>query len=149
MTYHYTLKLTKKQLEVIQEATDLLTRIQLGQWDEIIRHLPLAKDIDHNTLYNDKRLIAQILSNHMADGMDGLFSSYGVGNHALPEENGIALDLFQAIRHKLSWEQAVKDGIVATEDAERQWPQMMAVTYDPPMKWSKEPLPVIERSLES
>lgn len=149
MSQQYTIKLTKNQLEVIQTATDLLTRIQLGQWDEIIQHLPIRKDVDHKSLYSDKRVIASILSQHLKDGMDGIFASFGVGNPELPESNSIALDIHHSIRHKLSWEQAVKDGIVATEDSKRQWPEMMTVNYDPPMKWSKEPLPVIERCMES
>lgn len=141
----YTIKLNKKQLQVIQQATNLLLRVELGQWREIQDHLPLKKDIDYNMLHQHFEIIGQLLSTHMVNGINGWSSSLGIGNEDLPESTTIATDIHDTIRHKLSWDDALKDGIVPSEDAPRQWSQMLGVSYDTPFHWSKEPLPVIDK----
>lgn len=138
--------LSKKQLEVIIKATDLLRRVQLGQWDHIIEHVPLKEDVNYDNLYNTKRTIAQLLSEYMVDNIDGIFGSLGMGNENLPESTAIATDIHDVIRYKLSWENAVKDGIIANEEEDRRWPEMLGVNYDEPFHWSKEDLPVIEKT---
>jgi hypothetical protein len=145
MTKTYTLTITEKQAQAIQEATDLLQRVQLGQWREIEDYLPLRYPVDYTNLHEDMRLIGQILSRYMVDGIDGGASSLGIGHPSLPENNGILYDLHCVIRHKLSWERAVEQGVVESEDSERKWPEMMTVNYDPPMKWGDEPLAKMER----
>ncbi len=145
MTKTYTLTITEKQAQAIQEATDLLQRVQLGQWREIEDYLPLRYPVDYTNLHEDMRLIGQILSRYMIAGIDGGASSLGIGHPSLPENNGILYDLHCVIRHKLSWERAVEQGVVESEDSERKWPEMMTVNYDPPMKWGDEPLAKMER----
>jgi hypothetical protein len=145
MTKTYTLTITEKQAKAIQDATDLLQRVQLGQWREIEDYLPLRYPVDYTNLHEDMRLIGQILSRYMIAGIDGGASSLGIGHPSLPEDNGILYDLHCVIRHKLSWERAVEQGVVESEDSERKWPEMMTVNYDPPMKWGDEPLPKMER----
>jgi hypothetical protein len=145
VTKTYTLTITEKQAKAIQDATDLLQRVQLGQWREIEDYLPLRYPVDYTNLHEDMRLIGQILSRYMIAGIDGGASSLGIGHPSLPEDNGILYDLHCVIRHKLSWERAVEQGVVESEDSERKWPEMMTVNYDPPMKWGDEPLPKMER----
>lgn len=141
----YTLTITEKQAWALQEATDLLQRVQLGQWREIEDNLPLKKPIDYEELRNDLQIIGALLSKHMINNIDGYASSLGIGNRNLPESNGILYDLHCVIRHKLSWERAVEQGIIDSEDSERKWPEMMTVNYDPPMKWGNEQLAKMER----
>jgi hypothetical protein len=141
----YNLTITEKQAWALQEATDLLQRVQLGQWKEIQDNLPLQKPIDYEEFHQDMRIIGAILSKHMIDGIDGGASSLGIGNKNLPESNGILYDLHCVIRHKLSWERAVEQNVIESEDSERKWPEMMGVNFDPPMKWGTEPLAKIER----
>lgn len=145
MTKTYTLTITEKQARVLQEATDLLQRVQLGQWREIEDNLPLKKPVDYEELRNDFQIIGAILSKHMINNVDGYSSSLGIGNENLPESNGILYDLHCVIRHKLSWERAVEEGIIESETSERKWPEMMTVNYDPPMKWGTEPFAKMER----
>ena len=145
MTKTYTLTITEKQARALQNATDLMQRIQLGQFREIEDNLPLKKPIDYEELHKDFRTIGDLLSKHMIDGIDGHASSLGVGHPELPESNGILYDLHCVIRHKLSWEYAVEQGIIESEDAPRKWPEMMTVNYDPPMKWGTEKLAKMER----
>jgi hypothetical protein len=141
----YNLTITEKQAWALQEATDLLQRVQLGQWKEIQDNLPLQKPIDYEEFHQDMRIIGAILSKHMIGGIDGGASSLGIGNKNLPESNGILYDLHCVIRHKLSWERAVEQNVIESEDSERKWPEMMGVNFDPPMKWGTEPLAKIER----
>ncbi len=141
----YNLTITEKQAWALQEATDLLQRVQLGQWKEIQDNLPLQKPIDYGEFHQDMRIIGAILSKHMIGGIDGGASSLGIGNKNLPESNGILYDLHCVIRHKLSWERAVEQNVIESEDSERKWPEMMGVNFDPPMKWGTEPLAKIER----
>jgi hypothetical protein len=141
----YTLTLTEKQLKVISTACELLSRIQGGQIREAFEHLPLKKPIDYEELRNDFKIIGALLSKHMIGNIDGYGSSLGIGHKDLPESNGILYDLHCVIRHKLSWERAVENGVIESEESPRKWPEMMAVSYDPPMKWSNESLAKMER----
>ncbi|MFO0006449.1 MAG: hypothetical protein ACK559_35540, partial [bacterium] len=84
----YNLTITEKQARALVDATDLLQRVQLGQWREIQDNLPLQKPIDYEELHQDMSLIGAILSKHMIDGIDGGASSLGVGHPDLPESNG-------------------------------------------------------------
>jgi hypothetical protein len=145
MTKTYTLTITEKQARALEDATDLLQRVQLGQWREIEDNLPLKKPIDYEELRADLKIIGALLSKHMVGNIDGYASSLGIGNENLPESNGILYDLHCVIRSKLSWERAVEMGIIESEDSPRKWPEMMTVNYDPPMKWGDEPLAKMER----
>ena len=145
MTKTYTLTITEAQARALQDATDLMQRIQLGQWREIEDNLPLKKPIDYDELRKDFRTIGDLLSKHMIGGIDGHASSLGVGHQELPESNGILRDLHCVIRHKLSWEYAVEQGIIESESSPRKWPEMLTVNYDPPMKWGTEKLAKMER----
>jgi hypothetical protein len=145
MTKTYTLTITEKQARALEDATDLLQRVQLGQWREIEDNLPLKKPIDYEELRADLKIIGALLSKHMVGNIDGYGSSLGIGNENLPESNGILYDLHCVIRSKLSWERAVEMGIIESEDSPRKWPEMMTVNYDPPMKWGDEPLAKMER----
>lgn len=145
MSKTYTLTITEKQARALQDATDLMQRIQLGQFREIEDNLPLKKPIDYEELHKDFRTIGDLLSKHMIGGIDGHASSLGIGHTELPESNGILYDLHCVIRRKLAWERAVEEGYIESEDSPRKWPEMMTVDYDPPMKWGSEKLAKIER----
>lgn len=144
-TKFYVLELTKEQLKALQWATDILQRIQLGQWREITDWLPLKKPIDYEELHKDQQIIGNILSKHMIDGIDGSFSSLGIGHPDLPENNSILYDIYCVIRNKLALEWAVEEGIIENENSPRKWPEMMTVDFDPPYKWSDQPLPKLLR----
>ena len=53
MTKTYTLTITEEQARALQYATDVLQRVQLGQWREIINWLPLKNPIDYEELHQD------------------------------------------------------------------------------------------------
>jgi hypothetical protein len=141
----YSVTLTEAQLQCIMAATDLYQRVQLGQWQEIMTSLPLQKPVDWQLLRDTFDSMSSLLAPHCIDNVDGKGSSLGVGHPALPADNSIAYDIHRTIRHKLAWQRAVSEGIVASETSARKWPEMLTVDYDAPMKWSTEPLPTIEQ----
>lgn len=133
--------LTKKQLELIASVTDLTQRVQLGQWREIEWFLPLGNPID----CNDLNRVGHILSKYTISGVDGWGSSLGIGHKDLPWTNSVLYDIRCAIRHKLSWEEAVERGYVERETSPRNWREMMTIDYDEPMHYGSEPLLDIKR----
>ena len=144
MTKTYTLTITEKQARALMDATDLLQRVQLGQWREIEDNLPLQKPIDYQELRDDFQIIGAILSKHMIDNIDGGASSLGVGHPDLPESNGILYDLHRVIRRKLSVERAVENGIIENENVSRN-EMPITVDFDTIMMWGTEPLAKLER----
>jgi len=140
----YTLTITEKQARALMDATDLLQRVQIGQWREIEDNLPLQKPIDYQELRDDFQIIGAILSKHMIDNIDGGASSLGVGHPDLPESNGILYDLHRVIRRKLSVERAVENGIIENENVSRN-EMPITVDFDTIMSWGNEPLAKIER----
>lgn len=146
MSKKYTVTLTEKQLRAISDAADLQQRLQLGQYREIENSLPIDyKTVNWEEFHEDMKEIGRLLSKHMIGDVDGTFCTLGVGNENLPESNSILYEIHRVIRHKLSWEKAVEDGIVESEESPRNWSKMMTVNFDEPMKYSDQPLPKIER----
>ena len=144
---NYNLQVTEKQLQVISTACELLSRIQGGQVRDVFDHLPLRKDMDWGVYHENQDELTKRMPGILKDGIDGWSSSFGVGNQELPESQAISWDLYEVIRHKISWERAVEKGIVESEDSPRKFMEMMGVSYDKPFNWSAEPLAKIERIL--
>lgn len=143
----YNLQITEKQLQVISTACELLSRIQGGQVLEAFDYLPLRKDMDWGVYHEIKDELTKRMPEILEDRINGYSSYFGVGHPELPESKDIAIDLYQTIRHKKSWERAVEEGIVESEDSPRKFTEMMGVSYDKPFMWSAEPLAKIERIL--
>lgn len=146
MEKRYTLEVNETQLKAIMAATELLTRVTGGQWQEMIEWLPLEAPTDWSSLHADIDLMTYLLSNHMKDNIDGRSAAFGVGNPKCHEFHDIAYDIKKTIEHKISWERAVEKGIVESEESPRDWSKMMSVNYDNPMNFSSQPLPKITRA---
>jgi hypothetical protein len=140
----YNLQITESQARALSFACDLLQRVQIGQWREIIDWLPLKKPIDYNELHQDQRIIGEILSKHMIDGIDGGASSLGIGHPDLPQNNGVLYDLYCVIRRKLAIERAVEEGVIEDKNVSRnQMP--ITVDFDTVYGWGDEKLAIMER----
>ena len=140
----YMLTITERQAQVISTAVEILARLGMGQWRDGIEHMPLKRD--YNTWYQDLAAIGSILRKHMIDNVDGWTRTHGIHSDAVTEHSRMAWDIHQAIRHRLAWDKAVKEGIVQSIDSPREWTKMMAVNYDEPIKACAEPLAKIELS---
>jgi len=140
----YTLQITEKQVQALKEATDLLMRVQLGQFREIKEHLPLKETIDYEALHQHLNLIGRILSVYMIDSIDGYGSSLGIGHEELPESNGILYDLHCVLRRQLAVERAVENGVIENENVSRN-EMPITIDFDNLHQWGTEPLAKIER----
>lgn len=138
----YTIKLNKSQLETLSAATEVLARLGVGQFDYAFDWLPFAKG--KYITHEDQLYFSERLAPLMVHNIDGYRSSLGINCNETPEFSKIAWDLYQVIRHRLSWERAVEEGIVTSLDDTRKWPEMMTVDYDTPFHASEEPLAEIE-----
>ena len=89
--------------------------------------------------------IGKILSRYMIGCVDGYHSNLGIYNDEVRPEAKSAWDLYQVIRHRLAWDNAVAEGVIDSPDAPRNWTAMLGVHYDKPMTSSAEPLAEIRR----
>ena len=140
----YTLTLTHTQARTVSTACEVLARLGMGQFKDAFDCLPLRKDMDWSAWHDDMEQISRILSKHMQGGIDGIRSSTGISNAS--EEARSAMDLHQVIRHRLSWDRAIAEGV--TDGTRREWPAMMQTWYDKPAKYSEEPLAKMEKKNE-
>lgn len=141
----YNLKVSKKQLQVISDACDLLARLHMGQVGEVFDYLPLKEDVDYDKVWQIRVVLSHMLPDILVHDVDGSSSSLGVGSPDLHQDSNIAVDIHQVIRNKLAWEDAVEKGIVESEDSKRKWPEMMFTSYDTPFHWGTEELCKLEK----
>ena len=140
---NYTLTITERQARVLSMACEVLARLGVGQFKDALEHLPLrTQNLDWSAWHDDMEQISRILSKHMPGGIDGIRSSTGISN--ADEEARTAWDLHAVIRHRLAWDRAIAEGV--TDGTKREWPAMMQVSYDEPMKYSEEPLAKMEKA---
>jgi len=139
----YQVTLTKNQAQVLMVATEVLARLGIGQFRDALRHLPLS-EYSPPGWHEALDTIGCILSQFTKDNVDGYRSSLGIHNSKTGEDSKIAWDLYQVLRHHLSWEDAVAEGKVESMNGRRNWDTMMTVNYDEPMVSSLEPLAKIE-----
>ncbi len=142
----YTVTLTERQLQVLSNMSEIVSRAGMGQVEDVLECLPLkpASEMDFEQWHEDVRLITSILSKHTVEPVsNGRF--LGIQNEKVPESARIAWDMYQVFRHRLGWDRAVEHGLIESIHSPRNWSQMMTVNYDDPMQSSKEPLPDVER----
>lgn len=133
-------KFTEREIQVISEACDLYARLLMGQFNVIFDNLPLKGGVDYGKVWEIRDGVTKLLRSILIHGIDGWASSLGVGSPDLHPNANIAVDIHHVIRHKLSWERAVENGVVDSESSQRNWPEMMFVSYDNPFHWGAEPL---------
>mgnify|MGYP006270140011 CR=1 FL=1 len=141
----YTIQVNEEQLNAISESCEFLARISIGQWREVLDYLPVKKSpldsfVNQHWSYEDEKLLQE------------LFEKYGVISKGISSGTDLAqtsYDIHQAIRHKISWKNAVKQGLVPSEDSKRDFSTMFGVNYDDPLKISKNKLPIIKEIEEN
>jgi hypothetical protein len=142
----YTLTLTLRQAQVLQQATEVLARLGIGQFRDALECLPL-KEVAPPGWHQDMDDIGAMLARHTISGVDGWRSSLSFLGGATPELSKIAWDLHQVLRRRLAWDRAVAEGLVASADAPRRCPEMMQVSYDDaPLRASSQPLATLAKA---
>ena len=140
----YKLTLNEKQAAVVQHALEIYARLGIGQFRNALELLPLDGQIPEGW-WASMDAIGSILSGHTKHGVNGWTSSLSIHSKDVSEDAQIAWDVHQVIRHRLSWDRAVANGIVESADSERRWP-MVGVYYDDPHLVSNEPIAKMEKA---
>lgn len=145
----YTLEVTKAQAQAISTACEILARAGIGQWRDAIDALPL-KITNYDNWHDDLAFIGKLLARHMKGNIDGISSGFSIHSDEVKEEARTAWDIYQVVRHRISWDDAIADGLVDSDDQQaRKWPEMMQVFYDEPLRLSEEPLVKITKMKSS
>ena len=145
MTKTYTLTITEEQARVLQTATELYARISSGDIGDAIGNLPIKwNTINYDEYHEDVNTIRTLIRKYTIGNVDGYKTKLGVGSSDKVPGSDISWDLYQVIRHKLSWVCAVERDMVENEDALRNWDKMMQVCYDEPRRCGSEELAKME-----
>lgn len=142
MSKKYSVELTGEQMKVIAEACDLMVRIQLGQIQEVVEHLPLKDGLDGSQRFGLKSVLSLLMGEVLTNDGDGYNSSLGVGNAKLPESTNILWDVKNVFNYEVYTDEAIDNGII-TAKGERDWSQMISTRFDTPTQYGKEPLPKV------
>lgn len=116
----------------------------MGQFNDALDKLPLH-DNRAGEWHDDMRDIAAILQKHTKQNIDLWNSYFSISSKEVNPAAQIAWDLQQVLRHRMSWDHAVREGIVPSIDSPRDWSKMMGVNYDKPFMASSEPLATITK----
>lgn len=137
--YRMKITVTPTQASIIKDALDIYLRLGIGQFRPALEKLPQKKLFDP-TWHEDLMLIGKILSKHMIDNIDGWQRHLSISNEDVDLAAKIACEMYQVIRHHLSWNAAVNDGIVNSMDDGRDWDKMVSNAYDKPYRITTEPM---------
>lgn len=141
----YKIELTQRQMYALSIATEIFSRIGIGQLRRAIEFLPLEeKHYMGNFWHKDMEIVEAIVSRYTKQNVDGWRSSLGIHGSGVSDDAKICYDIHQVIRHKLSWVRAVEEGYVESEKSPRNFKEMFGVNYDEPLACSQEPLVKIE-----
>lgn len=137
----YTLELTKSQLQALQLATEIYARLGIGQIRDAIYALPLDESKGYPPMHEICRDVEAAIAKHTISNVDGYRASLGIHHKDVKEPVKIAWDLYQVIRNRIAWDDAIEKGIVENHQSPRNWSGgMFGVHYDDPLKTSLEPL---------
>ena len=135
----YKLTLNETQAQVMVDALDIYMRLGMGQLTEIAEHPDLRKRIfqtDDSMSMGPIRAVLKALK-HVIFRDLGDNHYFSISSPEIGDCNRVANDIRQVIRHRLSWDRA-------GNPPERDNWTMFGPIYDPPKKYSNEPLPTIE-----
>lgn len=140
----YSLEIDEEQAQVLKLACEIFARLGIGQFHQALENLPIDWKKAYSQDWNeDLLLIGKILSKHTQWNVDGWSKSLGI--HNARETSKIAWDLYQVIRHRLSWDRAITEKFIENENSPRNWSDMMGVDYDEPLKVSGKLLAKIKK----
>jgi hypothetical protein len=136
----YTITVTRKQLGDIRRALEACFRMGIGQPGNALEYC-LDKDgkqcCDNWATVQDVEGILKPLMGLSRQ------QSWGVGRF---DSLDCLCDMYKVIEHFMSWEGAVKTGLVPSMDSPRDWKTMMGCNYDEPMKYTQEPMITVKRA---
>jgi len=137
---HYRAVLSETQIQIINRALDLFSRLLIGQ----VEHLDdiyIWRQVKTKQFDMDKfRKLCFEIKQLVFGFSQG--ESFGIHGPKTPEDAQIAWDIQQVFRHRLSWDRV-------GNPPSRDWKTMNGVNFDNPLKSSTEPLCTIRKVLEN
>lgn len=116
----YKLEISEKQAYLLQEATELYARIMMAQFDHIAYTLQINLNLPtdaYHQLSDEMKKLEHLVSDHT--------------QRKRTETANIAWDLYQVIRHRVSWDRNPEGGIT--------------VNFHEPFRCAQEELAKIEK----
>lgn len=107
------MELNEKQANVIKDALEFYSRIQMGQFDEIDN---LMSDTWKRRLSHEQAKYLESQLHHIYFPELHPFSYYGIFSAELPEDAKISWDIFQVLRNKMAWHRCPGGGITVDFD---------------------------------
>lgn len=139
----YRLEVTEAQLRALDLACEVCARIKIGQPGMAMSMLGITDGQGESVMdYGIERDIDATIKPMMGLQMN---ASFGVGKFTDADN---LFDLHAAIRYRLAWDRAMAEGVVQPGEP-RKWPEMMGVSFDSPMVWGDQPLPVVAKIEEA
>ena len=135
----YSVSLTRRQAQEILLAVEVLARLRIGQIDLALDQMIGEEGFSHNIPRETVEEVEELIKPHL-----GLSKNqyWGVGRF---EEADVVFDIYEVLRHRLSWDTAVNQMRVSETQAEQniRGEGMWGVSYDLPMHWTKS-VPLIQ-----
>lgn len=141
----YKITVNNEQLGVLIHACEVYARLGIGQFRDALECLPIDWKNRGENWHEAMLEIGNIMSKFQHHNIDGWRTSLSICADLTSDRSKAAWDLYQVMRHRLAWDGAVRDGIVASVDSPRDWSKMMGVHYDEPFKASPQPLAKMEQ----
>ncbi len=124
----YKLIINKEQAEIICKALDLFSRIGCGQFEEILRHPTIEKDVMSGKVHNRYMPIVRETLDVVKGMLTGHPPGMSTGITMADEPNRVSYDIFQIVRQRLA---------IDNNDPEH------SIHRHEPKQWSEQPLPAI------
>lgn len=128
----YSLRITQKQADVIKDACELYSRLEMGQWDTVadfirtpLEHMEIPLCEIREQL-NDLAVKARMKPSRWA--------FRGITHDETHECGKIAWDVYQVLRHRVSWDRYPEGG--------------MQVSFDKPFRTAKSVFAKIEKVID-
>jgi len=103
----YKLVLSETQLRVIKAATDLYSRVQIGQINEALELLPLdIKNFNYGDWQDFRLNVHKGLAPFTIQNVDGYSSNLGIHNALTPDSARVSYDIHQVVRYQLKKDSA-------------------------------------------
>ena len=118
--------LNENQVTVIQSALDLYSRLLMGQFEELDR--VFCHYSDYWEKYDNRKHLNKLcedIKHIIYPELTGA-SYFGVGNKNNPMDSKVAYDIYQVVRHALSWHKEPQGGYT--------------VNFNTPVRFGKEEL---------
>jgi hypothetical protein len=135
----YTIRLTRKQLGEVRRALEACFRMGIGQPGDALEYCLDESGKPCCYGWETQKAVEQILKPIMGLHPQG---SWGVGRF---DSLDALCEMYHVIQHFMSWEYAVKEGLVPSMSSPRDWKTMMGCNYDEPMRYTQEPMIVVAR----